>query len=362
MTKKNIKKALYASLASLSLISCSYLVNKSQIKPFNELNNSKLEQELLKNKEFLKDNTFYVNSKFNPEHTQSRNNNISLEDALKRYSQLKLINKATNADVQKRPLSIDSVAKFVDREILLDYFRINNLSLNYQDEEYSLNRLRGLTKNGSDFAYDRFNIARTPRKSLNQIANYFGIRLGAFETNPQNTKAYLDLFKEDIISAAKKYNIDPVEYISLIKHESGAGSFVGSKTGAFGPTQLTSYIYNPIRGSNLDESKKSNPIHALDAIDRGAEYLGYLKKKYKQYDDSNGTLRLTAYNQGEPVVDRALNIARANGVRQPTQIINFFNENKNKYVLSSEGRNFSKQVREKRRFANSYMQPFLANN
>jgi soluble lytic murein transglycosylase-like protein len=299
---------------------------------------------------------------FNKNHNQIGKPLLSFNEALEKYNQLKLVDKAAKADVQVRPLSVDSVAKFVSRENIQKYFRLKNLPLNYVEGEHALNRLRALTKTGEEYSNDRFNIRRTSGRSLNALANYFGVIPGDYETNPQNTRAFFKLFKEDIQNASEKYNIDPIEFASLIKHESGGFSFAISTTGASGAAQLTSYIYDPKQGSSLDETKNSNPVHPLDAIDRSAEYLGYLKEKYRRFDDQAGTLRLAAYNQGEPVVDRALNIARSHGVRNPTQVLNFINPENNSYVVSAEGRGFPRKVRAEKRHMNLYIQEFLANN
>ena len=358
MALKNKKKLIYVPLLSLSLIGCSYLVNKGQIDVFRDSNKGSLEAKIDQTEQFSN----HVANDFNENHNKTGKPALSFNEALEKYNQLKLVDKAAKADVQARPLSVDSVAKFVSRENIQEYFRLKNLPLNYVEGEHALNRLRALTKTGEEYSNDRFNIRRTSGRSLNALANYFGVRPGAYETNPQNTRAFFQLFREDILNASEKYNIDPIEFAGLIKHESGGFSFALSRTGASGAAQLTSYIYTPIEGSGLDETKNSNPVHPVEAIDRSAEYLGYLKNKYRRFDDHAGTLRLAAYNQGEPVVDRALNIARAHGVRNPTQVLNFINPENNRYIVSAEGRGFPGKVTAEKKRMNLYMQEFLANN
>ena len=361
MLNKAKKTMIYAPLIALTLAGCSYLANKAQIDSFNQKKSSDLEQRIENEQEYSSD--FFVNNKFNEEHGKIGDKTFDIKsfpEIQERYNQLKLIDKAAKADVIKRPLSIDSVAKFTNKETIIEYFKINNLSLNYHEGEFALNRLRALTRSADEIAQDRFAIARTSNRSLNTLAAYLGIKPGAYETNPDNTKAFFELYKDNIIESARKHNIEPAELAGIIKHESGGGSFVVSRTGALGPAQLTSYIYNPGRGSNLDETKNSNPFNPVEAIDRSAEYISVLKRRLRRHDDASGTLWQTAYNQGEPTLFSTLNAARKEGIRQPRQIINYICSNENKHTISKEGRDFSSKVQTEIRAMRPLFESYLA--
>ena len=324
--KKMVKNYL---LGSLILTGCSFLTN--------EAINSRFSQD-----------------KKGLESRLEMENTLSSEE-LNRQEKYKLIENAINADVQKRPSSIDSVIKFVDRDDLREYFNTNNIGFNYENNEIALNRLRAVLKSGDEIKDDRF-------RSFRRLNNYLGITPGRAETNFGNSMGFFDLYKDNIIESANKYNVDPVELTGLMKHESGLGTFIASRTGALGSAQLTSYIYTPRNGTTLDTNKKTNPFHTVEAIDRAAEYLGHLKNVYARIDDSQGTLRLTAYNRGEKDMNRAINLARSYNVRNPRDIVNFINPISNSYVLASEGRNFAPRVRREASFMNTFFQEPLADN
>jgi hypothetical protein len=331
--KKMIKNYV---LGSLMLTGCSFLTNEAINNRFNQ-NRTGLESKL------------------------EMENTLSPEE-INKQEKYKLIENAINADIQKRPLSVDSVIKFVGRDELQEYFNSNNIGFNYEKDKIALNRLRAVLKSSDEIEQDRFRLDRSPVKSFKKLNNYLGITPGVAENNFSNSMVFFNLYKDNIIESANKYNIDPVELVGLMKHESGLGTFIASRTGALGSAQLTSHIYNPKKGTTLDTNKKSNPFNTIEAIDRAAEYLGHLKNVYARIDDSQGTLRLTAYNRGEGDMNRAINLAKSYNVRNPRDIVNFIDPSNNSYVLASEGRNFAPKVRREASFMNSFFKEPLADN
>jgi hypothetical protein len=274
----------------------------------------------------------------------------------KRVQQRRLIEKAINSTSLH---SVDSVIKFVDKNLLKEYFTKNNISADYEKDEINLNRLRALIRDGNEIFFERMNIIRNytdehlsnemrREKSLEKLAEYMGTKPGQAEYNPYNTEHFFRLYQEDIEHAAIENRIRPKVLAGLIKHESGGFSFAISKTGAIGPGQLTSYIYSP-NSYWRNEMKDINPFNTPEAIYRSAEFLSHLIKKYQMYDDDEHTLALSAYNQGPRRIDRAISIAMLNGIRKPKEIINFINGETEQeftqiYFLSEEGRRFSERV------------------
>lgn len=259
------------------------------------------------------------------------------------FNDVNLINKSI---ANKTSSSMDSVIKFVDKNSIKEYLSLNNLSKDYVNGEPTLNKLRILLKSGKEIEKDRFNTVSDGVRGLEGLANILDVNVGSYESNTKESLTFLKIYKDDIKSAASKYDLNPNLLASLLVHESGGRSFTMSKTGALGSAQLTSYIYNP---DYLGGVKKNdiNPFDTPKAIDRSANYLSYLIDKYERFDDSNHTLALTAYNQGASTMSRAMILAKNNGVYLPKDIVNFSyvsNKNSKKYVLSNEGRMFSNNI------------------
>ncbi|MFW6272741.1 MAG: transglycosylase SLT domain-containing protein [bacterium] len=259
------------------------------------------------------------------------------------FSDVNLINKAITNNTSS---SMDSVIKFVDKSSIKKYLFLNKLSDDYVNGEPTLNKLRILLKSGAEVAKDRFNTTSNGSRGLEGLANALDVEVGSYEANMKNSLNFLEIYKDDIKSAASKYDLNPDLIAGLLVHESGGRSFTMSKTGALGSAQLTSYIYDPTYLGGVNKSD-INPFDTPQAIDRAADYLSYLIDRYERFDDSNHTLALTAYNQGPNAMSRTLKIARSNGVIAPRDIVNFTyasSDNNKKYVLSHEGRMFSSNV------------------
>lgn len=216
--------------------------------------------------------------------------------------------------------SIDSVIKFVPREVLRNYVNLNKKVFHSFSKNTNLNRLEALTKSGEEVAYDRFNFPGNKNSNLENYVTHLGITSGSFGSN-REAKQFLNFYKEDITTAALKNNLDPYLLAAVAIHESGGRTFTSSVTGALGPLGLTSHIYNPRSAwSDGVERDPINPFYVPDALFRAADFLSLLVSKYSHVDNTN-TLALVAYNQGEGVVNRAIRLADREG--NPLDLINY---------------------------------------
>ncbi|MFP4568335.1 MAG: transglycosylase SLT domain-containing protein [Candidatus Woesearchaeota archaeon] len=261
--------------------------------------------------------------------------------------QYQLIERASKSDVQESNIVIDSVAKFVEKDVLIGYFNKNNISLEIEPgnkDTYALNRLRVLTYSGRDVEKLRFESAGRGRSqaSLRNLASTLGVQIGVAEHNPDKLKAYFNLYKEDIVAAAEKNNISPELFASVLKHESGFSSFAISPTGPIGIGQIASWLYR----------ENESPFNGKHNIYLAAEFLGNLvNNKYSRFNDSNNILALTAYNQGEPTLNRSINIARSEGNRsihgflnQKYPVNHEIEKERGQYIIPFEGRAYAKKV------------------
>lgn len=112
-----------------------------------------------------------------------------------------------------------------------------------------------------------------------------------------NFRERLNLYEDLINKSAKNYGLNPDDLKALISVESNGHWSASSGTGSLGMMQLTSWIYwkNKYGG-------EINPFNPEESIDRGAEFLADLMYKYK----GNREKAFTAYNTGEPMVDKAV--------------------------------------------------------
>lgn len=143
---------------------------------------------------------------------------------------------------------------------------------------------------------------------------------------------YLDPFVQ---RAAAHHKIDAALIHAVMINESGGRLDAMSGTGAFGPMQLTRWIY-----ASREFSSPINPFDPADAVDRAAAYLAGLR------DQFGGDLEkiLAAYNQGAPAVARAVSMAAERGGRWQ----DFFfagGTNPNASSLRSEGLRFIQSVK-----------------
>lgn len=354
MTFKIKKSMEYATLIGLMAINPINNFNNTQNESFSDFKKQEVVENDLEHRLWSEDVTLTSFGK--------------QQDFLK---QANLINKAIARNTHS---SMDSVIKFVDKSSLNTYFSLNNLPLSYTKDAPVLNKLRVLMKDGDEVAKDRFQSSDNLYLSLDAFANKLCVNAGSYEYDKESSRNFFKIYKDDIEKSAKKYDISPELLGGLLAHESGGRSFTMSRTGALGAAQLTSYIYDPQHRWPDGEKEPINPFDTPTAIDRSANYLSNLVKRYERYDDSNHTLALTAYNQGDSVVNSALRISKINGISRARDVVNFsytvnnndtdttnihnvndnstnINKDNNstdstniKYLLSDEGRSFSSKV------------------
>lgn len=230
---------------------------------------------------------------------------------------IKLMN---NVLLNKDYASVDSVIKFVPKEVLKNYVDLNKKVFHSFSKNTNFNKLEALTKSGEEIAYDRFNFPGNKDRSLENYVDHLGITLGSFGSRNE-AKNFLSLYREDIESAALKNDLDPYLLAALAIHESRGRTFTASNTGALGPLGLTNRIYNPRHAwSDGVEREPINPFYVPDALFRAADFFSLLVSNYEHIDDTN-TLALVAYNQGESVVNRAIRLA--NKDINPLNLINY---------------------------------------
>jgi hypothetical protein len=359
----------YAPLTAFMLINTNFITEIAQNNPFlhskgtyKPVNIEEKKEEKKKeniNNAYLFD---YINEHFFTVH--------------KKMQQYTLIEKAINStNIQ----SVDSVIKFVDKDILKNYFAQNKISTEYEHGEINLNRLRALTRTGAEIFNERLNLIKKHNnkplsnydrrdRSLEQLAEYLGTKPGRIETNKQNIEHFFKLYQDDIEYASRENSISRELLAGLIKHESRGFSFAISETGALGPGQTTSYIYSP-NSYWPNEKKDINPFDTPQAIYRTAEHLSHLIKKYQTIDDKEHTLALSAYNQGETTINIAIRTARQDGITKPKEIINYVKENEQNeldlekmFFLSKEGRGFSAKVQKEMENIQPYLTSYLVRN
>ena len=242
-----------------------------------------------------------------------------LQLLMTRNEQMKLMNNVLKNNTHT---GIDSVIKFVPENFLNKYLKIIPENIK-KKQNIGYNRLETLTKTGEEVAEDRFKTSNNRRRALNAYASHLGIMPGSFGTQ-EEINIFLDLYKNDLITTAQKYNLNPSLLAAISIHESRGRTYTASNTGALGAFGLTKYLYNPQNtwpdGKNREPI---NPFNTLKSMDRAADFLSFLIKNYSKYDDANHTLTLTAYNQGELEINKTLRATKKENITNPLEIISY---------------------------------------
>ncbi len=251
-----------------------------------------------------------------------------------------LINRALKSDEHNL---VDSVIKFVPKDFLREYIdnEAKNSNPNY-------NRLMLASRTGEEIRDKRFNSGRNFNESLRNMAASANVRPGSFGSRGE-LKEFLDLYKDDFVEVAKEYDLNPSLLASIASVESRGRTFTISNTGALGAFGQTSYAYMPqtnwFDGNGRDAI---NPFHTLEAMDRAGDMIRGLIDLYARVDDEHHTLALTTYNQGEAVVNRAIRLARQEGIFEPKKIIQHTNNTRRDRnifsIATREGRNYSAHI------------------
>ena len=121
-----------------------------------------------------------------------------------------------------------------------------------------------------------------------------------------------DQIKSMIHAAARKHNVDPMLFESLISEESGFKPNLVSKKGAMGLAQL---MPGMARGLGIN-----NPFDPEQNLDGGAKYLSHQLKKFK-----DPRLALAAYSAGPGAV------SRFNGIPPYSDTQNYVNKVMSRY-------------------------------
>ena len=175
------------------------------------------------------------------------------------------------------------------------------------------------------------------------FARLLGIRPGYFASGEKSIGLLCDN-SEYFKKAERKYTIDALLAMSVVKTESGGDRQSISKTGSKGIAGLTDYIYNSRnRWSDGAVRPAINPFHNDEAIDRAVDNIRTLQDKYH-----SRILALTAYNQGEWVVDKAIKAAKRQGVKGVMNIVRV-KDSKGRYLIKTEGRTYYARVMKNRR-------------
>jgi len=100
-------------------------------------------------------------------------------------------------------------------------------------------------------------------------------------------EAFPLMYYDEIVETSRRYGIDPVMVLSVVKVESGFDEDAVSPAGAIGLMQL-------MRSTASWLSKDLDPKDPLQNIELGVMYLAHLLKMY----DGNVKMALMAYNVG----------------------------------------------------------------
>lgn len=103
-------------------------------------------------------------------------------------------------------------------------------------------------------------------------------------------RKYSKSYEEEILIAAKRYDVDPDLVKAVIRVESNFNSSLISRRGAIGIMQLMP--------NTADYYDVTNPYNPIDNIDGGTKYLKKLMKMFS----GDLKLALAAYNAGESAV------------------------------------------------------------
>lgn len=167
------------------------------------------------------------------------------------------------------------------------------------------------------------------------VSNLIGVSSGkcvpAHEERLENIRSKYSIIEEK----AKQFGLLPEVLAAVIKIESGGNSKCVSETGALGIMGLTKGIYDSQNRKWHDGKTRNsiNPFNDEAAIERGADLLANLLKKYK----GNYHYALSAYNQGEQQVDLAIATAKELNINNSFETVS-------NYLPTDEGRVFSQKV------------------
>ncbi len=151
------------------------------------------------------------------------------------------------------------------------------------------------------FDESRFQLRFTPTASEKREAKQFARTL---QTHLKEGNVYI----HHLLSRLKDYNL-PVELAAIPLMESGLNPNAKSSAGALGLWQ-----YMRVTGKTLGLKRTQNYDEIYDFIEATEASLKYFKNMYSQLDN-NWDLAVAAYNQGFYGVQRALNKAKASGVK-----------------------------------------------
>lgn len=149
---------------------------------------------------------------------------------------------------------------------------------------------------------ESFSVAeRKLKRILAVIVAAFWISFGAlFALNVAERKFVYPLgYKEEIMAAAEKYDLDAALLFSVAKTESGFNALAVSVKGAVGIMQIT-----PSTGRFIAEKQGIAEYDLSDAetnVNFGAYYIRYLKKSFSGIRET-----AAAYNAGEGTVRKWL--------------------------------------------------------
>jgi soluble lytic murein transglycosylase len=140
------------------------------------------------------------------------------------------------------------------------------------------------------------------------------------------------IVSEAIITAANKYNFDPLFIIAVIKTESNWDLEAQSPTGALGLMQLVTITWkDQIKRSRFTQLRIFNPAHNIHV---GTAYLSYLHKTFRRIESV-----ALAYNQGPGVANQYLqnNIElTSEGFQYSPKLVSFYRNYLRKYNFDPE--------------------------
>ena len=185
----------------------------------------------------------------------------------------------------------------------------NKITEDYSDAKSYLATLGGDVVDSLTLHLGRENRIRGTRR----LAELTGINPGKCFAKGKKALDNIRNDVEHIIDAANKYGLDKsnMGIIAAIEyHETGGENFCLSNANSAGKMGLSHWFYSPKNEVNGEVWHPIKPFDPKENIHRGTQAYAYLFERYKSQN-----LALLAYNQGESVVDSAINLLRANGLK-----------------------------------------------
>ncbi len=178
------------------------------------------------------------------------------------------------------------------------------ITSNIAKEESSIAEQAKLSIWESDLCSDsRFQLNIVPTKEERRIANKFK---RTFEHNIKNA----DPFLHYLLTELKVRNL-PAELVAIPLIESGFNTKAKSYGGAHGVWQFVRST-----GKSLGLKRTQNYDELYDYVEATDASLAYFKRLYNRF--GNWDLVFAAYNQGEYGVNKAIEAAKARGVKDLT--------------------------------------------